>query len=511
MMTTANQFGNYSKNQAEPSFYGGIYVKLDKECVNPGDTITGKMYLDLVNAYPGDMICLSVKGTEFTKWIDKEARQRQKPDGMMETYYVDVPREGNINIIQQELVVYDWAKGAIIPKGQYTFPFQFQLPNGAPGSFFFRGGTTIAEIKYSIEGFLKPEKETVPRLKHKIVFVVRENPNITAETKEVSITKSLTTWCCCNQGTVSMRTAFEKNTYVPGEEARIITEIDNSKCSLGIPDVVFSLSQSVSIGDGHHTKGFHFPIKSMNLGRIEAGQSCVGQNRKEASIMLPPGQEGKAKDFKEGIPEYNPPPSSVITPSVHGRLIKSDFSLMVYCQTEGCLCCDSAPSNGMPITVVAQAPPPQPELVPPPNWQPQQMPAANLVITITNTPGGGTEIKIQQGTQDPNNQGMIGSPMPPQNMNQPNQYPQQQPQYPQQQSQYPQQQPQYPQQQPQYPQQQPQYPQQQPQYPQQQPQYPQQQPQYPQQYPPQQIQPQPVQIGQPQPYPNQQYPPQQQY
>lgn len=498
----AHQFGNYSKNPSEPSYYGGIYVKLDQDTLTPGQVLSGKIYLDLITAYPGDKICLAVKGSELAKWIDREHRQRQKPDGTMESYYVDVPREGSIDIIKQDLDIYDWQKGAIIPKGQYTFPFQFKLPQGAPGSFFMRSGTTLGEIKYSVEGYLKPEKESVPKLKHKLLVVVRENPTINAQTKEVSISKTMTTWCCCNQGTVSMRTAFEKNAYAPGEEARIITEIDNTKCSLGIPGVYFSLNQNVSLSTGSHGRGFNFNIQSINLGRIEAGQSCLGEQRKEAAIVLPPGQEGRSKDYKEGE-EVQFDPKTFITPSAHGKLVKSDYSLMVSCATEGCLCCDSAPLNHLPILVYAQAPQKQPELIPPPNWQPQQMPAANLTVIITNTPGGGTEIRIQQGNPDP--QSMVGNSMPPQNLNQPNQMPQQpQPQF-QQQPQYPpQQQQQYPPQQ--YPpQQQQQYPpQQQQQYPPQQQQYPPQQyPPQQQQYPPQQLQAQPVQIGQNQQYPNQ--------
>jgi hypothetical protein len=490
-----------SGNPSEPGYYGGIFVKIDNETFTPGDTLRGTIYLNLTNAYPGDKICLSVKGTEYCKWVDRVHHSRQKPDGTMESYYEDIPREATIDIIKQELDVYDWNKGAIIPKGQYTFPFQFNVPQGLPGSFFFRRGNAVAEIKYSVEGFLKPEKDSVPKLKHKVPVTVRENPNTQIQTKEVSISKNLTTWCCCDQGTCTMRTAFEKNAYAPSEEARVITEVDNSKCSLGIPNVLFSLVQTIQLTAGQHSRHFSFTIRTTSLGRIEAGQTCLGEQRKEASIILPPGQEGKAKDFREGGMEgYEPDPTTVITPSAHGRLVKSDFFLQVTCQTEGCLCCDTAPSNSLPIMVYSPILIRQPDPTPPQNWQPQQMPAANLSIVITNTPGGGQTISIQQGAAP----AMVGNQMPQQGFAQPNQAPMNtmsQPQQPQFQQQPQPQQPQF-QQQPQYqqPQTQPQYQQPQPQFQQQQPQFQQQQPQY--------IQPQTVQVGQNY---NNQYPPQGQF
>lgn len=163
-----------SKNGVEVTQYGGIFFKLDQDFFNPGDTVTGNVFLDLRMPYPGDKICFEIKGEEYTKWIDKEARQRPRPDGNQETYYVDVPREGQYDILRQELTIYDWRQGMVIPPGQYNFPVSFLIPNGIPGSFYFHGGTTVAEIAYRVEAYLKPENDRVPRLRHKRNVTVRE-------------------------------------------------------------------------------------------------------------------------------------------------------------------------------------------------------------------------------------------------------------------------------------------------------------------------------------------------
>lgn len=46
--------------------------------------------------------------------------------------------------------------------------------------------------------------------------------------------KNAKTWCCVDNGESSIKCYFENNSYLPGEKANIITEIDNSKCTIGI-------------------------------------------------------------------------------------------------------------------------------------------------------------------------------------------------------------------------------------------------------------------------------------
>jgi len=36
------------------------------------------------------------------------------------------------------------------------------------------------------------------------------------------------TWCCISQGTSHIKVFFERNSYLPGETAQIVAEVDNS-------------------------------------------------------------------------------------------------------------------------------------------------------------------------------------------------------------------------------------------------------------------------------------------
>jgi hypothetical protein len=211
-----------------------------------------------------------------------------------------------------------------------------------------------------------------------------------------------------------MKTSFEKTAYAPGEEARVITELDNSKGGLCIQNTTFSLNQTLSLTAGGHHRSFHWNVRSLDLGGAQPGDCFKGDNCKIGSIQLPPGQEGHSKEYRgenAQISDVPLDPKMVLTPSTHGRLVKSDFYLTVGCNLDGCLCCDVPPSTTLPIQIYSAARSPVPDPQPPSNWQPQQMPTANLTITIVQRADGGQDIHIQQGE----------SQMPQQNFAQPSQ------------------------------------------------------------------------------------------
>lgn len=49
--------------------------------------------------------------------------------------------------------------------------------------------------------------------------------------------KKTTEWCCLDRGDSSIKCYFENNSYLPGETANVVTEIDNSACDLGIKSI----------------------------------------------------------------------------------------------------------------------------------------------------------------------------------------------------------------------------------------------------------------------------------
>ena len=361
-------------SKSSPSF-GDVYIQLNQDCLIPGDTLTGTIYINLIAPYPGSKLCLKMKGTEYAHWVDTDT---QTANGQTST--TSVTRRGRRVIIENIIDVYNWPNGTDLPPGQFSFPFSFRVPDGIPGSFFLHHGQTIGEIRYRLEAFLKPTQRKDAKIKHKVDILVREPVKGQIEATCLTLNKPITTWCCIKQGSVKVKTSFGKNIYAPSEEVKILAEVDNSECKLNIKDVVFQLNQTVVLRANSHAKRLNYCIRDVSLGGIGAGQTCLGDQQKCASMVLPPGQSGAAKTLKNNPKEKSPDPSKVITPSTHGDLIKSDFHLKVKCRMAGCTCCSHSPATDLPIQIYAPLRPRQSAPIPPADWNP----SVNVCIKLNH-------------------------------------------------------------------------------------------------------------------------------
>lgn len=363
-----------NKNSSPTGDYGGIYVKMNDEVLLTGTTASGTIYLNLTKDYPGEKLCLRITGNEYTKWVENEKQAHKNPN--------PVTRFADNLIVNKEIEIHNWNKREYIPKGQYTFPFQFAVPKGLPSSFYFRRVTAVAQIKYFITVFTKSEKKKVPQISYQIPVLIRESFEANVESKEISTNSNLTTCCCIHHGSIGIRTAFEKNAVAPGETVSIISEIDNSKNTLPISKVKYLLTQKIVLHAEGHKKVFNFTIKTVELGKVDQGQTKKGSNKLEASLTLPPCQEAGSSDIAKIhlLQEYNPDPTSIITPSAHGKNIKSDINLVVASDIQRCMFCQSQPATSLPIFVYSANLQLEPEPQVPLNWEPEQMPVTNFTV-----------------------------------------------------------------------------------------------------------------------------------
>jgi len=383
------------------SKYGGIYVHFDKPVYSPTETATGTINLNLVQQYPGTQLYITLKGVEYTRWIQRVRKTSRRTSGRtgrrrggrrkgrVSHHYVRVPRSAKLETINEEFPIHTWTQTqGYIPPGQYSFPFAFMVPKGLPGSFYFERGTSQGSIRYIIKGMLASTDRNVPIVKHERDIVIRENLYQQIQTREVLIDKNIKSCCCCSKGRLNIKTHFEKNAYAPGETARMITEIDNSQCSSAISSLKFQLVQNIHLQAHAHRKTIPTVICSDGLGRVAGGAQ---KEVKESSIKLPPGQEGKVIEYQindQGEVDENDDESALvskITPSVNGYLVKSNFVLKLKTEIDACICCDVSPEALLPIQVysVSLLQEPQPYVA---NWQPVQMPVSNLSVNMLSVP-----------------------------------------------------------------------------------------------------------------------------
>lgn len=170
-------------------------------------------------------------------------------------------------------------------------------------------------------------------------------------------------WICLNQGSSFIRCYFERNAYAPGDTANIICEIDNTNCNLGIKTLNCALRSKISLRDNQgKPKEKVEEIIRREFSGVGPHQMAMGESRRLHSMQL--------IDQRTHTPFHA---------STNGQLIKCEYTLVVTSVLDGCVCCSTVPQIEVPITIYA--PVPQFETVaPPPDWNPQSMPAMNFTL-----------------------------------------------------------------------------------------------------------------------------------
>jgi len=106
------------------------------------------------------------------------------------------------------------------------------LPNNIPSSLNFKDKHSRekpkAKVKYHIKAKLENHGHDV--MKHKQVLIIREKPVSFKVGEEQAETSHIKTWCCCDQGTSTMWSVFEKNQFIPTELARGKVHVNNEHC-----------------------------------------------------------------------------------------------------------------------------------------------------------------------------------------------------------------------------------------------------------------------------------------
>ena len=193
--------------------FGSLYVKMDKPYYNPGDQITGTVYLSLNIPYPGESLYVELKAAESFKYVE----EIEKMDQNNQPYTEYKLNQEKIVIMDLRLPIYT-ANGGFLP-GQYAFPFSFLLPQGLPGSFYQEAPMAVAEIEYKLHAVLTTYIKA-PMLKYKEKLIVNENVKSAVGNAHLSNTVEVKTCCCFDKGATKVTAQFEKNFLTPGETGK---------------------------------------------------------------------------------------------------------------------------------------------------------------------------------------------------------------------------------------------------------------------------------------------------
>ena len=133
-------------------------MKTAKPFYHPGDQVTGNIYIRLMVPMNASTLEIKVKGKEKAKFIRYYSNGQSTWSECIRYEHKHIEFKG---------VCFTF-NGPLNP-GDYTIPFEFDLPNDIPGSICFRDDTRMekpkAEIKYTVKAVLNTVDNRVLKYK----------------------------------------------------------------------------------------------------------------------------------------------------------------------------------------------------------------------------------------------------------------------------------------------------------------------------------------------------------
>lgn len=172
--------------------------------------------------------------------------------------------------------------------------------------------------------------------------------------EEQKETSEIKTWCCCDQGTSTMWSMFEKNQFVPTEMCRGKVHVDNSNCQIAANRVSFYIEQRLRVEAGHHSHTYSKRLVNKTIEGPAAGQgewfSDMELNLND--IRYEVAKEKKKNGVMKPISKEDQFMMAGLQAACHAKKIKNEYFLCVLVEYDGCTCCVNLPDSRMPVTIV---------------------------------------------------------------------------------------------------------------------------------------------------------------
>lgn len=344
----------------------GLSVFTDRPFYHGGSVVNGYVLLNCVKAFDCQQVLLKVQGYEKVSWEEKQ--EDKKYDNEKEEWHTEeryVPYSGEKDFFKVSVPLQQWPQKC--QPGQYQYPFSFVLPLRLPGTFeykdsqHFYGGTyynyTNAKVKYKVRAECVVPGILTPNLRGKSSLIVHQTLSKAPSEVQASHSQEVTTCCCSSAGSCSVTASVQKDSYVPGETACVLLQVEN-KSSAQFSCVDLVLRKRVTLSAGGAIQQLDDEAAKISSPGVDPSTSFTGQDARLLQLALP----------------ANLPASTM------GQVIQCEYTLIVTLKASTFV------SNvELKVPVLIYMPPPQePVLVQPPAWwtatQPQVYPPMQLEI-----------------------------------------------------------------------------------------------------------------------------------
>lgn len=347
---------------------GSIYVRLDKGDYTPGEQVTGVVMLNLFSNLNQGAVYLTVAGVEQVKLVEMHTT------GAGDDKKEELLHHSDQNFFfNHRIPIHNFA-GGFIPAGQYSFPFCFVLPTGLPSSFKYKFRKDMedcfAMTSYEVRASLENQSET--SLNYTVPLAVNQPMQLSDGSKRMEMDTTVKHCCCIDKGSAKIVSYFEKQNYVPGETAYLITEADNTKSSAAISSITGEFYQVIRMKAGVYEENVRNTLKNVSMTGIQPGESKQGPNA--LRIEIPLVNEKNTTNVEE----------KVVQPTSRGKLITNEYYITNTLSMDACICCGSHPYCTLQLSLRNPSFNYNPWQSQPENWNPQTFSPMNFQFSSDN-------------------------------------------------------------------------------------------------------------------------------
>jgi len=279
-------------------------MQLDRPYVVAGQMLSGTIYLNITSqeGFQSKGIYLQLEGNEMARF-EEEITDNFDRDGDGDTMEKRiVVRHTKNEFIDMKIPIHQFRE--LLMPGQYSYPFNIMIPMGLPATFYEsdkrHGRDYSARVSYKLQcecdssGFLSRDIE------YEVPIVMLECALSSIEQPVVEHTEGVMFCCCIPKGDVTIKASFDKNAYMPGENAYIVVDVNNESES-NVDEINAKLMRSLRLrADGQDMS--HTEV----MREITIPGVPPGEKREDLRVALPMTYEQKwGRDFDQVKPGVN--------------------------------------------------------------------------------------------------------------------------------------------------------------------------------------------------------------
>lgn len=205
-----------------------VWMQTEKHSYCAGEMCAGSVNLSIAMPITTQGLFLKLEGFESTSFQTKRSVSKQNPDGTT-TMVTEIDDHRAHRMLIRHRVQIPGMPLVMIP-GQYSFPFTFQIPPGLPGVYHNNDEKDNlpwqASVFYRLDAFVDGIGfSSDMRFSQPLIINQALLGGIKAST---ALKTANAMFCCCiNKGEIKMGATFDRNAYIPGEQANIVCAVDN--------------------------------------------------------------------------------------------------------------------------------------------------------------------------------------------------------------------------------------------------------------------------------------------